>query len=149
MGKIKDALDALSALPEWVQILAGELAQLRELVAERGGHPDQLEARVTDLERNIHNVLAEAESLIQRAESQLKSARSAEERARGMENRARKLTESVEGDEEGEDPFVQAGLQFQAGHGGRGPEGGLQDLRPDVGVPRNGKDAARQAKFGF
>lgn len=109
-----------------------------------------LSDRVASLEGDVHAVVAEAEALIVRAESHLKAARGAEERARGMVNRARALRDDDdEGDEEGADPFLEAGLEFQERNAVGGPAGGVQDVRGSVDLPLDGKALARAAKFGL
>lgn len=152
MAIFKDALNAIQSLPGILAHLAESHERLSQSIQEgrTGAHAmEVLAERVAELERERGTFLAEVEALVTRAEAKMSAARGAEERARGMVNRAERLRNQIEdGDEEGIDPFVVAGNQFQERNGGGGPEGGVSDLRPDVGLPRNGKDAARAAKFG-
>lgn len=145
MGRIKQTLDAIIALPSIGQAILSHV----QAAVEQGAGPDprteQLMARMAELELGQERILAEAEAIYTRAESQLKSARSAEERARGMENRAKRLVES---DEASIDPFERAGYDFQESNAARSEEEGMPDLRGSVGVPLNGKLAAQAAKWG-
>lgn len=149
-GKITDALHAIHS--DLAHIAAG-LNRASDTLQEAQSLPTEylgLADRVTALEGELEAAIGQARGLITEAESRFAAARAAEERSRGMMKRAEKLqADLADGDEEGVEPldYIRQFVPNGDVEGGGGE--GVPPMRDRMADRLTGKQAARQAKFGF
>lgn len=152
MGRITEAVAAICAIPGKLDGIVLSLERASQIVQEARTDHDAtatLAERTEALERAHTRLLGEVEVMVDRAESKLAAARGAEERARGMERRAEEHRRAVEGDEEGAEPIDAIRAYAAPGDDQGGAEEGVPDVRRDLDLPGNGREAGKAAARAF